>query len=251
MSTFLVRWIKLTLVAVIGCGFVAMLIYTLVNRDAIRNSQVEPPLITPPDQPLKRRPDQPGGMQIPNRDKLVFDLLDNNVSSATPAADQQDMEDDVPNGAIAVSGSDVMAAISSTIQSTTPTSVSVAQPVSAAAPVKQAEPAPAKVEVVPKTEPTKPVTSQPVIGTPAKAASTGGWGVQVAAVGSKADGDKAAANLQKSVSGLAGLTPHIEATPDGKHYRVQFGGLKSRAAAEALCTKLKAAKQPCFPVSIL
>ena len=242
MNAFLVRWIKLTLVAIVGCGFIAMLIYALVNRDAIRNSQVEPPLISPPDQPLKRRPDQPGGMQIPNRDKLVFDLLDNNVSSATPAADRQDMEENDVSGDTAVSGSEVMAMVSSTA------AVEASAP-AAPSPTVEAKP----VDVTPKPEPAvvvKPAEKvAPVVAakTPVTAA---GWGVQVAAVNTKTDGDKVAARLQKSLGALSGLAARIEATPDGKHYRVQFGGLKSHDEASAVCAKLKAAKQPCFPVKI-
>jgi len=112
-------------------------------------------------------------------------------------------------------------------------------PVPAARPVP--EPAPAAEKAL-KMEKNSPQASAPV------AKPAGAWGVQLAAVGTLADGKRAAAEMVKRYPALAGLAPRVTPAPDGKRYRVQFVGAQDRAAAAAVCAKL-AGKQPCFPVS--
>jgi hypothetical protein len=263
MNTFMVRWLKLSLVAIVGCGFLAMIIYAFVNSDEIRSTQIEPPLITPPTEALKRRPDQPGGMQLPNRDKLVFDLLDSNGTPITPTTgiEQTGMSAEAPAsdttaGEPAADANMVVVNSNSTV-----TPVAAAAPVvpvatgaGAVSKTTSTPVAPVKIEVakpatvVAKVEEPKPVAK--VVEKPkpveAKPVAKGGWGVQLAAVGSKADGDKAAAAAAKANPVLQKLTAHVVATPDGKRYRVQFAGAKDRAEAVAVCAKVK----PCFPVQI-
>jgi cell division septation protein DedD len=246
MNVFMVRWLKLSLVAVVGCGFLAMLVYALINRDEIRSSQIEPPLISPPSEALKRRPDQPGGMQIPNRDKLVFDLLDGDMSSSVPSLEPAQGMDGAglamnPVTSVnPVNAAPAAAVVTPTLVATPTAQVAVAATVaSATAPVPVAKIA-EKAAVEKPVEKPQPVVEKKV---------SGGWGVQLAAVGSKADGEKAVTRLSKDFAALKGLSGHVASTPDGKKHRVQFVGLKSRADAVAVCAKLMP-KQPCFPVAI-
>ena len=96
--------------------------------------------------------------------------------------------------------------------------------------VKQAEP-------VKAVEPAKPVAKKEVAG---------GWGVQVASLGSEADATKAIKQFEKNAA-LRGLTGKVvKATVGGAvKYRVQFVGVASRTAAAAVCAK---AKISCMPV---
>lgn len=254
MSSFVTRWLKISLVVIVGCGFLSMMIYALLNRDEISSSQIEPPLITASAEPLKRRPDQPGGMQIPNRDKMVFDLLDSSsstldITNGMPI--DEDAPDDVssvvPQPAVAVSETSIETAIAPTVKpvepaepalaSLKPVETVVAQP--KVDEKKAIEPTKAKDEPVKKVEPAKTV---------AKPAS-GKWGVQLAAVNSTADGNAFAAKASKDFAALSGMTAKIRPVPGGGKYRVQFIGLASRDAAAEVCNKLKG-KQGCFPVSI-
>ncbi|RYD50490.1 MAG: SPOR domain-containing protein [Sphingobacteriales bacterium] len=254
MSSFVTRWLKISLVVIVGCGFLSMMIYALMNRDEISSSQIEPPLITPSAEPLKRRPDQPGGMQIPNRDKMVFDLLDSS-SSTLDVTNGVAIDDDVPDDVSAVAPQPVMA-VSETLLETV--IAPVVKPVEQAAPAlapakpietvvtqpkveekKVAEPVKAKDEPVKKPEPAKTATKP----------AAGKWGVQLAAVNSTADGNVFAAKASKDFAALSGLTAKISPVPGGGKYRVQFVGLASRDAAAEVCNKLKG-KQGCFPVSI-
>lgn len=250
MSTFLVKWMKFTLVAVVGCGFLAMAIYAFVKRDEIRNAQIEPPLISAQDEALKRRPDQPGGMEIPNRDKLVFDLLDSNSTVSGDSGQMAMMADaaDDDTAEPAAGEGDETSATVAEVSVTAPQAVAVAAEV----PVKVEEPK--KVEVPAAAPQPQPVAAAPVVEKqavakpvekPAAKTASGSWGVQLAAVGSAADGKRFADKAQKQYAALRDLRPNIEATPDGKAYRVQFIGVASREAAAAVCAKL--GKQACFP----
>lgn len=248
----MVRWLKLSLVVVVGCGFLAMMIYALINREEIRSSQVEPPLIVPPAEPLKRRPDQPGGMQIPNRDKLVFDLLDssNTALGETGVASGMPVSETIVAPAIAIAVTESVPAmeaveVAEEVSSVQP--IAVAKPVVVVTPAAIAKPVEIKAEpkVVVKEEPKK-VEVKPV---EAKVAVTGGkWGLQLAAVNSVADGNALAAKASKDFAALKGLSPKVVPAPGGKKFRVQFIGLKSREDAAAACAKL-AGKQACFPVA--
>ena len=248
----MVRWLKLSLVVVMGCGFLAMMIYALVNRDEISSSQIEPPLITPPSEPLKRRPDQPGGMQIPNRDKLVFDLLDS--SNTTLGGTGVDAMREVV--AEPASSTVTVAEDAAPVTITTPATsveepkveikpVEVAAPVSPKVEVKLAE-TPAPVVKTPEKVVEKPV-EKPVEKTAAKPTTGGKWGVQLAAVNTVADGNALATKAMKDFSVLSGLSPKVSQVPGAGKYRVQLFGFKDRDAAAAACAKL-AGKQGCFPV---
>ena len=245
MSHFVAKWLKLSLVIIMGCGFLALMIYALLNKDEISSSQIEPPLITPPAEPLKRRPDQPGGMQIPNRDKLVFDLLD---SSNTRLAGTEVP----PVEEVSITETD----LSSSTQPLAEASPSAVVPVAAPQPVvvavapKAVEQSPAaepKVAEPAKTEPKPEPKKDEPTKAEAKPATGGTWGVQLAAVSSAADGKAFAAKMQKQFPVLAKLTPNIQAAPGGKAYRVQLMGAKSREEAAKICSHL-AGKQGCFPV---
>ncbi len=243
----MVRWLKLSLVVIVGCGFLAMMIYALINREEIRSSQVEPPLIVPPAEALKRRPDQPGGMQIPNRDKLVFDLLDSNnttlgetgVASGQPVSETAPAKAEVVSETVpavqAVEVAEEVSVSTPAVVSKVPAIVSIAQ---VAKPVEvKVEPKAVEPKVEAKPEPVK---------TAAK--PSGKWGVQLAAVNSMADGNALAAKAAKDFSSLSVATAKVVPAPGGKKYRVQFVGFKSREDAAAACAKL-AGKQACFPVA--
>lgn len=241
MSHFMVRWLKLSLVVIVGCGFLAMMIYALINKDEIRSSQVEPPLIMAAAEPLKRRPDQPGGLQIPNRDKLVFDLLDSNngVLGQTGVASSQPVSISEPIEELTVNE------VSESVQVTTPTRL-VTPTLKIEKPATVVSPAGSRVAA--QAEMIKGGIKEVVKPEEAKALTSGKWGVQLAAVNSAADGNALALQAVKDFPVLASFTPRVIAVPKANKYRVQFIGAKDRVAAAAVCAKL-AGKQACFPVA--
>lgn len=257
MDDFMARWLKWSLVALVGCGFVAMLVYALVMRDDIRSASLEPPLVEASDVALKRRPDEPGGLEIPHQDKVVFNLLDRPSDTSVAPLDDEQVADagvTVPpeSEPVDVTTTLVEAIESQTVEvSETPDAVAgveeiavvapaapvQAKPVEVATVAAKEEPTPAP-KVIAKTEPENVV--KPV-------AKSGGYGVQLASVSGKADATKAMDKFDANAK-LAGLTGRIQNVEvKGKtYYRVQFMGLASRAEAESLCKKLAVT---CLPVA--
>jgi cell division septation protein DedD len=244
MSDLIMRWLKLSLVALVGCGFLGMVVYALWMRDEIRQAQVEPELISPPDTPVKRRPDEPGGMIIPNRDKLVFDLLDEastGVSAPAPAPVAGQVAE------LPLAGAATPTVVVSPVQpSLTVVTAPPAPMAKVAARTATPQPKPVAQAAAAAPKPESKPASQPEVKSITASAHAGSWGVQVAAVGSNADAQKMAASLQTKFSALKGLTIATPAAPGGK-WRVQFTGLASRDAAAKVCGALGG--QPCFPIT--
>ncbi len=257
MDSGMAKWLKLSVVIFFGGGFVAMIIYALWMRDAITSAQIEPPLIAAPDVPVKRRPEEPGGMDIPNRDKMVFDLLDtaSDASSGTVDGDGALAEQLAQAGltpvapvvsVVSPSAPAVEVAVSPSVATPVATVTPAAAPVVAQQPAQEVKPVVDAPKAEPKPEPKVAEAPKPEAKPAAKPAQTGGaWAVQLGAVGSEADANKAAADFKKKYPALSGLNQRIGFT--GKVYRVQFVGLRDRAEAKAVCDKL-GAKQPCLPV---
>ncbi|MCA3244701.1 MAG: SPOR domain-containing protein [Alphaproteobacteria bacterium] len=261
MSPFLYKWLKLSLVSLVACGFVAMAIYAFLKREEIRTAQLEPPLVEAPTQALKTRPESPGGLEFPNQDKLVFDLLEGTASTPADAVTATAAEAVAAPATGAAAASSFAAVVASPTETVTPTTVAQVNekaPQPAATPVvkmptvtptqvtpPRAAPAETAEASAPKaTEVAKPVASKPDEAAAAK--PVGSWSVQLAAVGGQADAQATAKQLQAKFSALKPLAIRVVPAPGGQRYRVQFTGLATRAAAQSVCDKL--GSQPCFPV---
>ncbi len=112
----------------------------------------------------------------------------------------------------------------------------------AGAPVKAAAPAAVEPAATPPADPA------PTAAINAPGASSGGYAVQLAAPGSQQEAQSAASRLKSKYSSeLSGLdlTIHQADVAKGPVYRVRVGDL-SKAAAVALCEKLKASGGACF-----
>jgi TPR repeat protein len=104
------------------------------------------------------------------------------------------------------------------------------------------DPAPKPVPV--KPAPVKVATPKPA---PVKAASVdGAWRIQLGAFGEEANAKKLWTSLEGRISELASLQPYLKAS--GSITRLQAGPFASKAAAEAVCAKVKATGQACLSV---
>lgn len=99
----------------------------------------------------------------------------------------------------------------------------------------------------------KPPVTQPAVTKPAPAQAYnasdpvgGDWRIQLGAFGDESRATKLWRDLQQRVSALTGLTPILDAA--GSVTRLRAGPFASRAAAEAMCAKVKAAGQDCIAV---
>lgn len=231
----------------IAAAFVMVLailgyIYTQVYLPSVQ-SDADIPLITASKKPVKILPDQPGGMEIPNQDRLIFEELLQKSEGKKPKTTRIVPQPEEP--------------IQPVVQSVAAPSVSQAATKPKLVTPPKKEPAP-KVEVIrsvvkkPKPAPKKP----PVKLAPAKLTvikpTPKHFYVQVASLRQERQARTTGEALRRRFSHLfidmvPTITP-VEIKNKGTMYRVQFGGYASRQAATQACHKLKAKKQGCFVI---
>lgn len=183
----------------------------------------EPPLVSAPDGPIREKPEDPGGIDIPDRDKLVY----NRVSG-------EDVEDD---GVTLEPGPELPEEL--------PAEASAASAATEPEPLEGQAEKPADEPVAETVEAAEAPAedSQP-------AAADGNFMIQLGAFGSRESAERAWETLKgKHGEVLGPLAPDYEPLKraGGTLYRLRAGGFADRPAAEDACAKLKAAGQGCFP----
>ncbi len=199
--------IKLALVAagLLLAAFIVLKLYTPGVRD-----RSDPPRITADNTPFKIKPEEAGGTQTPNQDKVVFEVMDGNSpgTNATP--------EDGPEQPIK-------------IETPTPeVNVPVREPV-----------APRPVV----TPPARPTLSAPTAG-------NSDWVVQVASTRSESDANAVWTTLERKFPNLVANAyadvKRADLGDKGIYYRTRVAGLADKSAAQSLCQSFKAAGQACF-----
>ena len=189
------------------------------------------PLIKAENKPVKVRPEKPGGMEVPNQDKLVYSRL--NPGEPPPPVERLLPPPEAP--------------VAKTEKPPEP-------------PVTKAETPPPKA-TVPPVAPAPPVETKgsakkgegAAAGAESKLASVtpevGRYRVQLAALRSPEGARRAWALLRAANGDLLGkLKPTVVRTDlgaKGIFYRLRVGPLRDRAAGKELCAKLKARKVGC------
>lgn len=235
------QWLKFSAMLLIVGAFISILIYVLVARDELVATNADVPLIQAAQTPVKRRPENPGGLDIPNRDRVVFDLLASQEEA--PTANEPE--------AVALTLSEVVPVIETLAP--TPVALEKAPEAAESSALTPAADAIAALLSVPDPAPATPVA--PVVKAEAlvPVKTTGNFGVQMASFALKKDADNAAKSYAtKHASILGSLTADIQKADlgaKGIRYRVRFIGAASKAAANTICSNLKAKGQGCFAVS--
>ncbi len=270
--------------AVSGIALAAVVGWFVLSPRYAQNENVEIPVIRRPQTAVKVQPTEPGGMEILNQDKSVYDILDkseNNkkvvenllpppeepklpeiVSSQTDVAPEQDAIADK------IADSDVTEQAEKIISIAQAPVASVAQEPKAEAetkPLSQAIKEAAKQE--PQPEKTKEETvkiskediksvytaqikdGKVVMAKEAKDIPAGVWQVQLISSNKKSSVENSWKNLSKKYSVLAQQPYEIE-TADlgakGTYYRLKAGAFKDRAGADNLCNDIKALGGSCI-----
>lgn len=189
------------------------------------------PVIKADGAPLKSRPDERGGMDVPNQDKLIYDRLGN--GSGEPRTERLLPPPEAPQ-APPVQPAPVAAA-------------PAAPPPVAAAPepltVEPAKPAAAPAVAVAPVAPPAPVAAAP------KAVSGGAFVVQLGALRTQEDADKEWVRLKKAnadvLGSLASDIMKVDIAGKGTFFRLRAGPLDD-AAAKAACEELGKRKVGCI-----
>ncbi|MCH8809032.1 MAG: SPOR domain-containing protein [Proteobacteria bacterium] len=241
------------------------------------------PLILAEPEPIKSRPESPGGLEVPHQDKLV-------LNEVVPDPEKPQVERllpplETPRPPKAPSAAEVEIAtgtLDEPIRSAVPPppapvperSEAEAPQIPAAAPSPPPEPAPPEPVLVPPQVAAQPAAPEPAAPEPAApepaataepaspvqtgavqtAARTpsGAYVVQLAALRAR-DGTRPAwARLQRAHPMLLGdrelTVQEVDLGERGIFYRVQAGFFPERAGASALCRALKARQQDCLVV---
>ncbi len=204
--------------------------------------------ITATPTPVKVKPEQPGGMQIPDQDKLVYNRI--RANEVPTKIERLFPEPEKP--------------VLPEILTPEPTPAQEPQPINPTA-EKIAEkpivPPQQVVEIVPPT-PKKEVLPLPTKVTPkpadnkapktTTAAVKDTWRVQLLSSSNKQSVEKAWPTILKKNKALLSDMSHdivpAQIAGKGTFYRLQVGSFPSRDMAAGLCSKLKARKQECVPV---
>jgi SPOR domain len=209
-----------------------------------RGSSRNAPLIEADARPIKVRPDNPGGLRVPNQDELIFDR-NRGARSAAPgglAPEAENPRVDQLRAQLAERAAQEAA------RNAPPPSPAPAQPAAprAAAPATPAPPAtnsaliaPSLPAPVPSAERFAPVPNgraQVQLGSlPSEAAARGEWD-----------------RLQKRVPELLG-NRRVSLAPFDREgqttlYRIRTGGFADAATARAFCEEMKTRSIPCMVV---
>ena len=186
----------------------------------------EVPLIRADDKPMKMKPDQPGGMPVPDQNVSVYDPK----TGASPVEKllpppEQPMPRPVPREATAPSAPSTAPAQSAPAATAAPQQQAAA---TTAAPKAPAKPAPVK---------------EPAAAAPAKSVPAGPVRLQLASLRTPEAAKEEWSRLKREHPELLGRLTAVAVKADlgdkGVWYRVQTQSFDNAAAAERLCADLK------------
>lgn len=246
----------LALAVLAAAGGVGWLIYERTTA----GDPAAPPLIRADDGPVKIRPKDPGGMAVPDQDKLIYQTLDGGVVEETverllpppeeplpppepPETPEPEMVEEPPPAAEpAVQDSAIPPLPPAEIESP----AEIDQPAEVPAVVEAPSATPEPVVEAPKEAPKEPAA-------PAPAVADGPYMVQLASFRSIDDADTAWRRAVKKNGDL--LSPHtarvVRADLGGDmgiYYRLRLGPFVNREEAKSLCAKLKSRSVDCIVV---
>lgn len=212
-----------------GAGFLLALALIVMKlyQPGVRD-RGDPPLITAENTPFKIVPEDAGGMQTPDQDKEVFEVMSGNEASTdviTLPAPEQPVAMPTPG--------------------TTPSEEPAVQPT----PVTKPPVTQVPVTRQPVTRPVVTPAPAPVVATP-PAAGNSDWIVQVASLRSQAEAEATYAQIKARnnaiLSAFRSDIVRVDLAEKGIYYRARVAGFASRADATTVCDRLKAAGQSCF-----
>lgn len=232
------------------------------------------PLIKKSASPVKVRPSDPGGIDVPNRDRSIYARIDSGndepvVEKLLPTPEQPielpvpEDEDIAKDEAFVAQETEDKSKLDdySIIQPNKPVEVVENNTPEVKPVVEKTEPPKVlpepKVELKPeqkieeKVEPKVEPKEEPKAEVKPEVKTTSGiWKVQLVSLKEKELVDKAWTDIKAKLPEIVSGLPHVIETADlgakGVYYRLKVGGFESREQADALCSKFKDKKQGCF-----
>lgn len=244
------------------------------HGDRVARQASEAPLIRAEQQPMKVAPETPGGMQVPNRDMLVYERMHGSPGAPPPVErllpePEQPMTPPQPKPAVSPAEPPLLSPPSSegvAGAGQRPLAEAPLSPSGEANPEPQRVPPPAvplsKPPVVTKATPVVPPApppparslAPPTPAAPSKPAkiATGNYQVQLLAGRNEDDVRNAWAKLKAQNGDVLGsLSPVLAPTrlgDRGTYYRLRAGPLESETKARAACKRLSSRGASCIVI---
>lgn len=258
-------------------GFGSLLAYTYLET---RDGSTDPnslPIVRADTRPMKTRPDQPGGIDVPFQDKEIYNRVGQQSSggATTQTAQGGQVErllpgpeavmprpvpEPPPAPRVVVPDAPQVEPTADAVPVPVPPRASI-QPGGANAPApvpppaplpapvaprpQQAAPAPVPVPAAPAARPATPAPAPQVAAVPA----AGGIRIQLASVRSQADAQREWERLRRQhgdvLGNLTASFPTVDLGDRGMFWRIQAGGFASADAAQAACAALRARGAGC------
>jgi cell division septation protein DedD len=200
------------------------------------------PVIEPDPRPFKVRPDDPGGLRVPNQDELIFER--NRGSNAQPPGARLAPEPEAPS----------LEALRAQVAQPAPRQADPADPeplVGSSAPASPTPQQPAATQPAAAPPAAAPQPAEPVVARPAPVAN-GRFRVQLGALTSeeaaRGEWDRLA---QRHADLLGAFRPQVvRFERDGQTtlFRLRTGGFADVAAARAFCEQAQARRIPCIVI---
>lgn len=271
------RWLPAT-IALVALGGFSGIVWYAYNQGASTSNGGAVPLVQADAGPLKSRPTDPGGLEVPNQDKLI--LNGQAVDGAPGKVERMLPPPEAPIAKPALAATPTPAPAQPQIATALPPAVNGARPQGQPSPILvpnqqqanavpraapqppvQATPVPQPVVSRPAPAPQAPAAQAPApvvakppavqpapAATPAAASAARGAKVQLGAVKSEAAASAEWAKMQKANPELANLSmsvAKVEIPSKGTYFRIQAGPV---ADGGAVCAALKARGQDCLIV---
>ena len=246
---------------VLGVGLAGIVSWFILSPDYSKVEDAEIPVIRRPQTAIKVQPADPGGMEILNQDKTVYDIVEKKDAPEVKVENLLPPPEEPKIPAVATSQPEAAAAIN---VAESPV-IKDAEKIIAAEEKKKAEPAAApqpeakpeikeEIKVVVKETPAAAIEvkqPEPIKKEAPKqtAAAKGSWQIQLISSPNKSAMDKAWKDLSKKYAALKDL-PHEVQEADlgskGIFYRLMAGAFEERSAADKVCNAVKSAGGSCL-----
>lgn len=264
--------------AVSGVVLAGIVGWFVLSPRYAQNDTAEIPVIRRPQAAVKVQPSDPGGMEILNQDKTVYNIIDKTSGGEKPSVEKllpPPEEPQIPVVSAAAPATGTTAAADTAteikksevkaaeeIKETAPSQVLISQAqeiikteekknAAPAQPVK--EPAPAaeqekKIVNLPSIAATEPQPAAPAVAESGKIPA-GQWTVQLMSSPNQKAVQSSWTNLSKKHAFLAPLPHEVEAADlgtKGTYYRLYAGAFADRTGADSLCGQIKNAGGSCI-----
>ena len=227
-------------------------------------TEKEIPIIRRPQTAVKIKPENPGGMDIPNQDKNIYNIVEkkdvNNtvVENLLPKPETPKLPDIVPEISDVNENADNLDQIVDEVSSnkapeiaekTAPAAVDAPTASNSNVPAKPADLLADNLDPNIKTKPAAiekapaPLIKEEKTAAAAVPADAGGWQIQLIASKNKAAVEKTWVDLSSKYADLKKMPYEVQASDlgaQGMFYRLRAGSFADKAAAVQACNDLKA-----------